>query len=109
MLQLAYGYRASDPGGKELIKLVDDAMDGFSETTKTNAFLVDVFPIRPSRPLFSRVILLLTIANEFVVKYVPAWFPGAGWKQKAKLYRGYLEEMLLTPYELVKRQMVRQC
>ncbi|RDX44656.1 cytochrome P450 [Lentinus brumalis] len=84
VLQLAYGYRVSDPGGKELIKLVDDAMDGFSETTKTNAFLVDVFPI---------------------LQYVPAWFPGAGWKQKAKLYREYLEEMLLAPYELVKQQM----
>ncbi|RPD72903.1 cytochrome P450 [Lentinus tigrinus ALCF2SS1-7] len=84
VLQLAYGYRASDPGGKELVKVVDDAMDGFSEMTKPNAFLVDVFPI---------------------LRYVPAWFPGAGWKHKAKLYREYLEEMLLAPFELVKQQM----
>ncbi|KAI0696993.1 cytochrome P450 [Cerioporus squamosus] len=84
VLQLAYGNRASDPGGKELVKVVDDAMDGFSEMTKPNAFLVDVFPI---------------------LRYVPAWFPGAGWKQKAKLYREYLEEMLVAPFELVKRQM----
>ena len=45
VLQLVYGYRASDPGGKELVKLVDDAMHGFSVSTKANAFLVDVFPI----------------------------------------------------------------
>lgn len=51
VLQLAYGYRASDPGGKELVKLVDDAMDGFSEATMPNAFLVDVFPVRQSLPL----------------------------------------------------------
>ncbi|KAI0748079.1 cytochrome P450 [Daedaleopsis nitida] len=84
VLQLAYGYKASDPGGKELVKLVDDAMFGFSETTKANAFLVDVFPI---------------------LRYVPAWFPGAGWKHKAKEYHDYLEEMLRAPFDLVKRQM----
>ncbi|KAI0794561.1 cytochrome P450 [Fomes fomentarius] len=84
VLQLAYGYRASDPSGKELVKLVDDAMYGFSETTKPNAFLVDIFPI---------------------LRYVPSWFPGASWKHKAKEYRDYLEEMLRAPFELVKQQM----
>ncbi|KAH9934389.1 cytochrome P450 [Fomitopsis serialis] len=84
VLQLAYGYRASDPGGKELVKLVDDAMDGFSEATMPNAFLVDVFP---------------------VLRCVPAWFPGAAWKRKAQLYHDYLQEMLRAPFELVKRQM----
>ncbi|KAI0723229.1 cytochrome P450 [Earliella scabrosa] len=34
VLQLVYGYRASDPGGKELVKLVDDAMHGFSRQAK---------------------------------------------------------------------------
>ncbi|KAI0723231.1 cytochrome P450 [Earliella scabrosa] len=84
VLQLAYGYRASDPGGSELVKLVDDAMYGFSVTTKPNAFLVDVFPI---------------------LRYVPAWLPGATWKYKAKEFHDYLEEMLRAPFELVKKQM----
>lgn len=60
VLQLAYGYRASDPGGKELVKLVDDAMYGFSETTKPNAFLVDIFPIRQSSLLHLITWLLAT-------------------------------------------------
>ena len=40
------------------------------------------------------------------MRYVPAWLPGAGWKQKAKLYRTYVEEMLRAPFDLVKQQMV---
>ena len=40
------------------------------------------------------------------VRYVPTWFPGAGWKIKAEQYRGLLEEMLQAPFQLVKRQMV---
>jgi hypothetical protein len=47
---LAYGTKPTDPGGENLVKLVDDAMDTFSETTKSNAFLVDVFPIRAYLP-----------------------------------------------------------
>ncbi|KAH9841049.1 cytochrome P450 [Rhodofomes roseus] len=84
VLQLTYGYRASDPGGKELVKLVDDAMEGFSEATVQNAFLVDVIP---------------------VLRYVPEWFPGAAWKRKARMYHDYLQKMLRAPFELVKQQM----
>ena len=49
---LAYGCKPTDPGGENLVKLVDDAMDGFSETTKANGFMVDIFPIRALGPLW---------------------------------------------------------
>ena len=39
------------------------------------------------------------------MRYVPAWFPGAGWKHKAKAYHDYLEEMLRAPFELVKKDI----
>ena len=44
VLMVTYGYKAKDHND-ELVKLVDTAMDQFSETTTPNAFLVDVFPI----------------------------------------------------------------
>ena len=45
VLSMAYGYKA-DGKDDELVKLVDEAIDQFSEVTAANAFLVDVFPIR---------------------------------------------------------------
>ncbi|KIJ65809.1 hypothetical protein HYDPIDRAFT_109838 [Hydnomerulius pinastri MD-312] len=83
VLKMAYGYTAeieNDP----LVKLVDDAMDQFSETTAPNAFMVDIIPI---------------------LRYVPQWIPGAGWKQKAAAYRRTLTDTLNVPYNLVKQHM----
>ncbi|KAJ6561091.1 cytochrome P450 [Mycena vulgaris] len=42
VLKIAYGYQADGP----LVKLVDEAMDQFSEMTAPNAFAVDAFPFR---------------------------------------------------------------
>lgn len=53
MLTLAYGYSTDDEDDR-MVNLVNEAMDQFSETTASNAFLVDVFPFRePVRVLIS--------------------------------------------------------
>lgn len=46
VLMLTYGAKPTDDGAEGMVKLVDEAMDQFSETTMSGAFLVDVFPIR---------------------------------------------------------------
>ncbi|KIK55877.1 hypothetical protein GYMLUDRAFT_174981 [Collybiopsis luxurians FD-317 M1] len=83
VLVMAYGYRPAQHNDP-LIKLVDDAMDQFSEITVPGAFLVDIFP---------------------VLQYIPAWLPGAGWKRKAMSYRQTLHNMLNVPYEWTKNEM----
>ncbi|THH13653.1 hypothetical protein EW146_g6595 [Bondarzewia mesenterica] len=83
VLTLAYGYKATDEDDR-LVNLVNEAMDQFSETTATNAFAVDIFPI---------------------LRYVPEWFPGAAWKKKVAKYRTTLQDMLNLPYDWVKQQM----
>lgn len=40
------------------------------------------------------------------LKYVPTWFPGAGWKRNVHAWRVDKEEMLNKPYEWTKAQMV---
>jgi hypothetical protein len=39
------------------------------------------------------------------VKYVPSWFPGAGFKRTAKLWREHLAGIADRPYEFVKQQI----
>lgn len=41
------------------------------------------------------------------VRYVPEWFPGAGWKRKISKYKKSLQLMVDEPYEWAKKQMVR--
>ena len=100
--ELTYGYNTSDPDGLALVKLVDDAMEGFAEATKPSAFLLDAFPFCTiySYPFHTE----LDIYSA--VRAVPSWLPGAGWKRKAMMYRDCVEETLRVPFELVKRQMV---
>ena len=40
------------------------------------------------------------------VRYVPDWFPAAGWKAKAKLFARTLTEMANIPHQFVKDQVV---
>lgn len=41
-----------------------------------------------------------------LVKYIPYWFPGAGFKRKAKEWYKSSPAMLRTPYETTKEQIV---
>ncbi|TFK43947.1 cytochrome P450 [Crucibulum laeve] len=83
VLTLAYGYKAGDDDDR-MVRIVNEAMDQFSETTKSSAFLVDVFP---------------------TLRYVPSWFPGAAWKKKVPKYAKSLQTMLDSPYAWVKQQI----
>jgi hypothetical protein len=81
---LSYGYPVQ-PGKDPLVDLVDTAVSQFGQGTDPGAFLVDVIPI---------------------LKHVPAWFPGAGWKRTADRFRQTLTNMTDVPYRFVKEQMV---
>ncbi|KAF8999671.1 cytochrome P450 [Cyathus striatus] len=48
------------------------------------AFLVDVIPI---------------------LRYVPAWFPGAGWKRKVPVYKADRKKMIEAPFEWAKQKL----
>ena len=42
------------------------------------------------------------------VRYLPDWLPGTGFKQTARAWRQTLYDMVDRPYNLVRKQMVRQ-
>ncbi|KAL5476745.1 hypothetical protein ACEPAI_2931 [Sanghuangporus weigelae] len=83
ILMLAYGYSAKsvdDP----LVKIAEEAMLGFSRASEPGAYIVDRFSW---------------------LKYVPEWFPGAGFKIEARRMREDLERLYNVPFDFVKSQM----
>jgi hypothetical protein len=46
------------------------------------------------------------IIKIVTVKYVPEWFPGAGFQRKAKVWRRYANEMRIRPFQAVKQSIV---
>lgn len=81
---MAYGY-AVEEDEDPYVNQVDKAVTEFTIVTTPGAFLVDVLP---------------------VLRYLPSWFPGAGFQRIASEWREDLRQMADIPYELVKQKMV---
>ncbi|KAF8810286.1 cytochrome P450 [Phlegmacium glaucopus] len=83
ILRISYGYEAKEKDDP-FVTLADEAMQQFSLAAAPGSFLVDIFP-----PL----------------KYLPAWFPGAGFKRTAVHWAETLTKMVEAPHQFVKQQM----
>lgn len=84
ILKLSHGYEVQE-GEDPIVNLVDTATEQFSLATAPGAFLVDVFPL---------------------LRYVPSWFPGAGFQKTAKEWKDIINQMADVPHEFVKQRMV---
>ena len=67
------------------IKVAEEALKGLHEASIPGAFLVDLFPM---------------------LKFVPSWFPGAGFQIKAAHCREVNKAMIENPFRYVKEQLV---
>ncbi|KAG2077746.1 cytochrome P450 [Suillus decipiens] len=83
ILRISHGYEVKE-NNDPFIDLADLAVDQFSKSTATGAWLVDIMP---------------SLAK------VPDWLPGAGFKRVAREWHETLEEMVAAPYKFVKDQM----
>lgn len=68
-----------------LAKLGNAVTNTFAEATRPGRFLVGVFPL---------------------LKHVPAWFPGAGWKRWFRDAADANREMLNSGFDMAKRDLV---
>ena len=84
-MKISYGIDVQESNDPYIL-VVEEAMRGVSEAGVPGAFLVDVFP---------------------VLKYVPSWFPGAGFQKKAAHWREVNKLLIEKPFSYVKEQLVR--
>lgn len=84
------------------MRLVEEASQSTSEAAVPGAFLVDLFPSRTVL-YYYRCLIVFKI---FLVKHVPEWIPGAGFKTKAKKWRKLSQAMINVPYDMVKDKFV---
>jgi len=86
ILHIVYGYSAENFKKDPLISVINRVMDHFARAAVPGAHLVDVLPI---------------------LRYVPSWFPGTGWKKEVELYANELDESVERPYAFVEHQMTQ--
>ncbi|GJE96501.1 cytochrome P450 [Phanerochaete sordida] len=75
ILNAVFAFEAT-PGDRR-IKLVEEAAQAAQHVVHAGVFLVDVFPI---------------------LKHLPTWFPGAGFKRRAVVHKELVEKMFKIPY-----------
>ncbi|KAG1753721.1 cytochrome P450 [Suillus paluster] len=83
LLQISYGYEVKE-NDDPFVDLAERALDQLSRVSVAGAFFVDIMP---------------SLAK------VPEWFPGIGFKRKARESLETLEKMAGAPYGFVKDQM----
>ncbi|BCS21176.1 cytochrome P450 [Aspergillus puulaauensis] len=84
ILKIAYGYNINPRGRDPLVELANKALENFAVAATPGAWVVDTVPF---------------------LRYIPAWFPGAGFKRTAASWRDNLVETTEKPYRLVLQQM----
>lgn len=99
ILLLAYGYQVTtddDP----ILELAEEAMKGFTLVSEPNAFMVDNFP-------FCDLVFLCVTwkIDRWLVRYVPEWFPGGGFKKIAKEMFDDREKLYEVPFNFAREQM----
>ncbi|KAH9483711.1 Cytochrome P450 monooxygenase COX2 [Psilocybe cubensis] len=84
IMDIAYGARVEDSSTDPHVLKIEEALEGLTEAGVPGAFLVDIMPI---------------------LKYVPSWFPGAGFKRKAAKWSKINTDVVQDPFIRVEENM----
>ncbi|KAF9458364.1 cytochrome P450 [Collybia nuda] len=85
IMDITYGIKVSDSDDPYLT-IAEEALHGMSQAGVPGRFLIDVLPI---------------------LKYVPSWMPGAGFKRQAARWGELTTEMVQGPFNHVKETLQR--
>ena len=85
IMKIGYGI-AIQESDDPYISIAEEALNGITQAGVPGAFWVDLFPI---------------------LKYVPSWFPGAGFQKKAARWREAINTMADKPFDHVQDQYVQ--
>ncbi|KAI0076589.1 cytochrome P450 [Panus rudis PR-1116 ss-1] len=83
----AYGIEIKGKGNR-YIEVGEVSLHALSAASNAGSYMVDTLPF---------------------LKYLPEWFPGAGFRREAKAWAPYVSAMLHEPYTYLKQQMEESC
>ena len=86
-MKVAYGIDIQESHDPYIV-VAEETIGGANEAGIPGAFWVDLFPM---------------------LKYVPSWFPGAGFQKKAAHWKGLAKAVIENPFRYVKEQLVGYC
>ena len=106
-LHFAYGYKVHDMDDP-LVRLTELVNEQFARASIPGAFLVDIWPFCTSQTL-ALAERLFNLSFWSLVRHVPDWIPGAGWKRLGREWGANGQNLVNTPFELVRDRRVCSC
>ena len=85
IMKIGYGISVQE-SDDPYVSIAEEVLNGVAVAGIPGSFLVDMFPI---------------------LKYVPSWFPGAGFQKKAARWRELVNIMAEKPFLHVQEQLVQ--
>ncbi|KAI0069044.1 cytochrome P450 [Artomyces pyxidatus] len=101
---IAYGYDV-DPKEDRLVDVAEKAVNMISNAMFPGAMAVNAVPMRSSSHLCILSPPRLILSTLDVVRHLPDWFPGTGFKQYAKQCMALTTEMWEAPFAFAKRSI----
>lgn len=99
---MAYGWRV-ETDKDYLVGVMQEVVQLQAEAARPGRWLVDTYP-------FCKQVCLLTNnlnQQNFSVRHIPAWVPGASFKRKATEFREEMDKITQFPHRWAKEQIVR--
>ncbi|KAF9442056.1 cytochrome P450 [Macrolepiota fuliginosa MF-IS2] len=81
--EIAYGIKIKEHKDP-YVERIKESLGAISEATIPGKYLVEMFPM---------------------MKYIPSWFPGAGWKRRGEYFKGLNELVAREPFETVRNNL----
>jgi len=98
---MVYGFKAMEIDDPHI--LLAEEMMQITEHAVIAGWAVDFLPFRG---LLCFIVSITCHNPVFTVKRLPRWVPGTGFRQKADYIGGKIREMISTPFEEVRVQVV---
>ena len=105
IMEATYGIKVL-PEDDPFIELAEAGQEAVSKCV-LGFYLVEIFPLRTCVVFVLNSLNVSTDALEYIVRYVPAWFPGAGFKRQAAVWHEAAARQLHVPYADYERREVR--
>ncbi|KAG6872786.1 hypothetical protein C0995_006706 [Termitomyces sp. Mi166 len=100
IMKMAFGYTVTEDDS--FIKVAEESSKISGLALAPGKWIVDYFPISERFPEFSQC---LNLMRRHPVRYIPSFFPGAGWKRQGEEWRQRLNALSEVPHVWVKEQM----
>lgn len=106
IVKVAYGYQVGE-NDDYIVRIIEEAFEGINALRSPGEFLVELFPFRMRLFIYhsgdSHVDVCLCL---HLVRFVPSWFPLAGFKRRAKAEKKRIGRLETVPFEWAMNNIV---